>query len=69
MPDENYSKKVWIITIVLAIACIGMDLYYLLADNSFMKETTWFTLPIAVYILYKGIAGLIRKINEEKEEQ
>ena len=69
MPEENYSKKVWIITIVLAVACIGMDLYYLLADNSFMKETTWFTLPIAVYILYKGIVGLMKKLKEEKEEQ
>lgn len=69
MPEGNYSKKVWIFTIILAVACIGMDVYYLFNDNSLMKETVWISLPIAGYILYKSIQGLMKKIKEEKEEQ
>jgi len=69
MFDGEYSKKVWIITIVLAVCSIGLDIFFLSQDNSFMKETVWFSMPIAAFILYKGIQGLIKKIKEEKEEQ
>ena len=67
--EGNYSKKVWIITIVLAICSISLDIFFLTRENSFMKETTWISLPIAAYILYKGIIGLKNKIAEEKEEE
>ena len=67
--EGNYSKKVWIITIVLAICSIGMDIFFLTRENAFMKETCWITLPVAAYILYKGIIGLKSKIEEEKEEE
>ena len=69
MFEGEYSKKVWIATVIMAVCCIGMDIYYLLDENSFMRETVWFTLPIAAFILYKGVVGLIKKIKEEKEEQ
>ena len=67
--EGNYSKKVWIITIVMAICSIGLDIFFLTQDNSFMKETVWFSMPIAAFILYKGIVGLMEKIKEEKEEE
>ena len=67
--EGNYSKKVWIITIVLALCSISLDIFFLTGDNSFMKETVWFSLPIAGYILYKAIIGLKNKIQEEKEEE
>ena len=68
MFEGDYSKKVWIITIVLAVCSIGLDIFFLTQDNEFMKETVLFSLPIAAFILYKGIEGLIKKIKEEKEE-
>ena len=68
MFEGDYSKKVWIITIVLAVCSIGLDIFFLTQDNVFMKETVWFSLPIAAFILYKGIEGLIKKNKEEKEE-
>ena len=68
MFEGDYSKKVWIITIVLAVCSIGLDIFFLTQDNAFMKETVWFSLPIAAFILYKGLEGLIKKIKEEKEE-
>lgn len=68
MQEGNYSKKVWIITIVMAVGSICLDVFFLLSENSFMKETVWFSLPIAVFILYKAIVGLKNKIQEEKEQ-
>ena len=67
MFDGDYSKKVWIITIIMAIGCVAMDITILMGENSMMKDMTWITLPIAVYILYKSVVGLIKKIKEEKE--
>lgn len=66
MFDQDYSKKVWIISIVMAIGAIAMDVVLLLGENGIMKDTVWMTLPLTVYILYKCIQGLIKKINEEK---
>ena len=68
MFEGDYSKKVWIITIVMAVCSIGLDIFFLLQDNNFMKDTVWVSMPIAAFILYKGIEGLIKKIKEEKEE-
>ena len=68
MFEGDYSKKVWIITIIMAIGSIAMDVFFLMDEDTIMKQTVWFTLPIAVIILYKGIEGLIKKIKEEKEE-
>ena len=67
MFDGDYSKKVWIITIVMAIGCLAMDIFIWFNDTGFMKDTVIVSLPISVYILYKGIQGLIKKIKEEKE--
>ena len=66
MFDGDYSKKVWIISIVMAIGAIVMDIVILLGENGIMKDTVWMTLPITVYILYKCIQGLKKKIDEEK---
>ena len=67
MFDGDYSKKVWIISIIMAIGCIAIDIMIILGDEPLMKDMTWVTLPIAVYILYKSVIGLIKKIKEEKE--
>lgn len=68
MFEGDYSKKVWIITIVMAVCSIGLDIFFLMNDNDFMKQTVWFSMPIAAFILYKGIEGLIKKIKEEKDQ-
>ncbi len=69
MFDGDYSKKTWIFTIVLAIGCIVMDAFIWFNDTGFMKDTALISFPISVYILYKAIQGLIKKIKEEKGEQ
>ena len=69
MFEGDYSKKVWIITIVMAVASIGMDVFFLMQEGALMKQTVWFTMPVAAFILFKGVEGLIKKIKEEKEEQ
>ena len=69
MFEGEYSKKVWIITIIMAIGCLAMDIFIWLNEDGLMKDTVFVSLPISVYILYKGIQGLIKKIKEEKEEQ
>ena len=69
MFDQDYSKRVWIISIVMAIGAIAMDVALLLGEDGIMKDTVWMTLPLTVWILYKCIQGLIKKINEEKNDQ
>lgn len=69
MFDGDYSKKVWIISIVMAIGCVVMDIAIMMGEPGMMRDTVWITLPISVYILYKSIQGLIKKIKEEKNEQ
>lgn len=69
MFDGDYSKKVWIISIIMAIGCIGMDIWILLGEDSIMKDSVWMTLPLSAYILYKCIMGLKKKIQEEKNEK
>lgn len=69
MFDGDYSKKVWIISIIMAIGCIGMDIWILLGEDGIMKDSVWMTLPLSVYILYKCIMGLKKKIEEEKNEK
>jgi len=66
MFDQNYSKKVWIISIIMAIGAIIMDVCIMLGEDGIMKDTVWMTLPLTVYILYKCIQGLKKKIDEEK---
>ena len=69
MFDQDYSKKVWIISIVMAIGAIAMDIALLLGEDGIMKDTVWMTLPLTVWILYKCVQGLIKKIKQEKNEQ
>ena len=66
MFDQNYSKKVWIISIIMAIGAIIMDISIMLGEDGIMKDTVWMTLPLTVFILYKCIIGLKKKIDEEK---
>ena len=69
MFDQDYSKRVWIISIIMAIGAIAMDIGLLPGEDGIMKDTVWMTLPLTVYILYKCIQGLIKKIKEEQENQ
>ena len=69
MFEGDYSKKVWIISIIMAIGCIAVDLMIILGENPLMKDMTWITMPVAVFILYKSIVGLINKIKEEKNDK
>lgn len=66
MFDGDYSKKVWIISIVMAIGCILMDIWILMGEDSIMKDSVFMTLPLSAYILYKCIQGLKKKLDEEK---
>lgn len=66
MFDGDYSKRVWIISIIMAIGCIIMDIAIMLGEDGIMKDSVWMTLPLSVYILYKCIQGLRKKIAEEK---
>ena len=68
MFDQDYSKRVWIISIIMAIGAIIMDISIMLGEDGIMKDTVWMTLPLTVYILYKCVQGLIKKIKEEKGE-
>lgn len=69
MFDGDYSKKVWIISIIMAIGCIIMDIFILLGEDGIMKDSVWMTLPFSVFILYKCIIGLKKKIEEEKNSK
>lgn len=66
MFDGDYSKRTWIISIVMALGAIAMDIALLLGEDGIMKDTVWMTLPLTVWILYKCIQGLKKKIDEEK---
>lgn len=68
MFDQDYSLRVWIISIVMAIGAIIMDIALLMGEDGIMKDTVWMTLPLTVWILYKCVQGLIKKIKEEKGE-
>ena len=68
MFDGDYSKRVWIISIVMAVGAIAMDIALLMGEDGIMKDSVWMTLPQTVYILYKCIQGLVKKIKEEKGE-
>ena len=67
MFDGDYSKKVWIISIIMAIGCVAMDVCILLGEDNIMKDMAPITLAVSVFILYKSVVGLIKKIKEEKE--
>lgn len=69
MFEGDYSKKVWIISIVMAVGAILMDVFLLFGEDSMMKDMVWVTLPVTVFILYKCILGLKKKLDEEKNEQ
>ena len=69
MFEGNYSKKVWIISIIMALGCIAVEFMIILGENSMMKDMSWITLPVAVFILYKSVVGLINKIKEEKNDK
>ena len=66
MFDGDYSKKVWIIGVVMAIGCVIMDICIMLGEEGIMRDTVWMTLPLSLFILVKCIQGLKKKIDEEK---
>lgn len=66
MFDQDYSKRTWIIAIVMALGAIAMDISLLLGEDGIMRDSVWMTLPLTVWILYKCIQGLKKKIDEEK---
>ena len=66
MFDLDLSKRTWIIAIVMALGAIAMDISLLLGEDGIMKDSVWMTLPLTVWILYKCIQGLKKKIDEEK---
>lgn len=66
MFDQDYSKRVWIISIIMAIGCIVMDVFIMLGEDGIMKDTVWMSLPLSIYILVKCIGGLKKKLEEEK---
>ena len=68
MFDHDYSKKVWIISIVMAIGAIILDVLLLFGEEGIMKDTVWMSLPLTVYILIKCIGGLKKKIDQEKTD-
>lgn len=67
--EENYSKGMWIAGIVLAVVCIGVDVCAMAGvfggNGDFMQQTSWISLPLAGYVLFKCIMGLKKKIQEE----
>lgn len=67
--DENYSKGMWIAGIVLAVVCISFDICALTGviggENDFLKQSAYFSLPLCLFVLYKCIMGLKKKIQEE----
>ncbi len=69
MFDGDYSKRVWIISVIMAIGAIIMDVVLLFGEDGIMKDTVWMTLPLTIYILYKCIIGLKNKIKEENENK
>jgi hypothetical protein len=50
----------------MAIGAILMDIYLLMGEDGIMKDTVWMTLPVTVYILFKCVQGLKKKLDEEK---
>lgn len=69
MFEGDYSKKVWIISIVMALGIIAMDIALLFGEDGIMKDSVWMTLPFTLWILYKCIQGLKKKLDEEKNNQ
>lgn len=67
--EENYSKGMWIAGIVLAIICIAVDVCALAGvfggNGDFMQQTSYFSLPLCLFVLVKCIMGLKKKIQEE----
>lgn len=67
--EENYSKGMWIAGIVLAIICIAVDVCALAGvfggSGDFMQQTSYFSLPLCLFVLVKCIMGLKKKIQEE----
>ena len=66
MFDQDYSKRVWIISIIMAIGAIIMDISIMLGEDGIMKDTVWMTLPLTVFILYKCIVGLKKRLNNKQ---
>ena len=61
--------KLWIISIIMAIGCILIDVFIMFGEDGMMKDMCWVTLPVSVFMLYKCVGGLMKKIKEEKNEK
>ena len=69
MFDQDYSKRVWIIGIIMALGCVAIDISIMLGEEGIMRDTVWMTMPLSIFILVKCIIGLKKKIEQEKNEQ
>ncbi len=69
--EGDYSKTVWIIGIALAVLCLLVDtaaLLGLLGDGGdVLRQSSVISIPLSVYVLYKSIVGLKKKLDEEKQ--
>ena len=58
MFDGEYSKRVWIISIIMAIGCIVMDIFIMLGEDGIMKDTVWMTLPFSALCMWEAVYDL-----------
>ena len=63
MFEGDYSKKVWIISIVMALGAIAMDIGLLLGEDGIMKDSVWMTLPLTCrdISLLNSLAASVRR--------
>lgn len=68
---QNYSKRTWIITAVLAVLSIIVDVLIWLgiwgSGHQLMKDSAVLTIVVSVYILFVSIKEITNKVKEEKK--
>ena len=71
--NQDYSKKTWILTAVLAVVSIVVDvlLYFGILGNGhqLMKDSAVMTTIVSVYILVVSIKKIIEKTKEEAQNK
>ncbi len=73
MEIKKYSKKTWIIVLVLALISIVWDLLTLTgvwgAADSSMASMSKLTLVIGLLGVYYSIRGIVYHVKKEKEDK
>ena len=68
MGNKEYSKKTWIITAIMAVIAIIMEIAVMVMPRyTILRESSPFTLAIAVVILLVSLKKIIEKSKQEKE--